>query len=167
MHKQLAIGSIVGVHGIRGTLKVKPYAHESTLFSTDRLVQIEDKFGQKNNFTVDWAEPYKKGFRLGLKEVNGRSQAEALVGGEIFIDKEDLPVLEEGTYYWFDLIGLTVWTTDNQMIGRVDAIIETGSNDVYVVKQEDIETLVPALESVVLGIDLNRQTMRVKLPEGL
>ena len=146
---------------------MKPYADASTLFSTDRFVRIKDKSGKKNNFTVDWVEPYKKGFRLGLKEIGDRNQAEALVGSEIFIDKQDLPELEEGTYYWFDLIGLAVWTTDNQMIGHVDAIIETGSNDVYVVKHNDCETLVPALESVVLAIDLTQQTMRVKLPEGL
>ena len=168
MHKMLAIGKIVGVHGIKGNLKVMPYADESTLFSAGRLVQIKNRTGQNCNFTVTWAEPYKKGFRLSFKEISDRNQAEALIGSEMFVSKDALPAPEEGAYYWFDLIGLAVWTTDNQLLGHVDAIIETGSNDVYVVKgEDDRETLVPAIESVVLSVDLEQSTMHVNLPEGL
>ena len=82
-----------------------------------------------------------------------------------------LPELEEGSYYWCDIIGLAVFTTDEQYIGRVESIISTGSNDVFMVKDldkgDDNETLIPALESVVLEIDFEHKTMRVALPEGL
>ena len=93
--------------------------------------------------------------------------AEALIGAEFFIEKEILPELEEGTYYWIDLIGLSVYTTDDVCIGRIESILQTGSNDVYVVKDKNKETLIPALASVILSVNLEEKIMRVDLPEGL
>jgi len=75
--------------------------------------------------------------------------------------------LDEGIYYWFDLIGIKVYTTEEKYLGRIESIVETGSNDVYVVKHGEKEVLIPALESVVLDIDLEHKRMRVDLPEGL
>ncbi|MEE8480397.1 MAG: ribosome maturation factor RimM, partial [Desulfobacterales bacterium] len=79
--------------------------------------------------------------------------------------------LEDGSYYWFDIIGLSVFITDGKCIGNVESIFPTGSNDVYVVKNPnndlDSEILVPALESVVLSIDLKNKKMHVNLPDGL
>jgi 16S rRNA processing protein RimM len=78
-----------------------------------------------------------------------------------------LPELDEDTYYWFELIGIEVYTTEAEYLGRIASIFPTGSNDVYVVKDQKKEILVPALESVVVGIDLEQKIMRVRLPEGL
>ena len=75
--------------------------------------------------------------------------------------------MEEGTYYWVDLIGIGVFTTEKEYLGRIESIVETGSNDVYVVKNGEREILIPALETVVLDIDLGKKQMQVDLPEGL
>jgi len=79
--------------------------------------------------------------------------------------------LEAGTYYWSDLIGLSVFSKDEDYIGRLTAILPTGSNDVYVVANvvqgHKKEVLIPALESVVVDIDLEKRVMHVDLPEGL
>jgi 16S rRNA processing protein RimM len=108
---------------------------------------------------------------MSLKGITSLSLGEMLVGSEIFIEKRILPDLEEGSYYWYDIIGISVFTTDDQYIGRVKSIIPTGSNDVLVVKDpnrdKDNEVLIPVLESVVLEIDLKDKTMRVDLPDGL
>jgi 16S rRNA processing protein RimM len=167
MQNLLPIGKISGAHGIKGNLKVKLYTETTMFFSEGKTVLIKDKNGFNKGYTVSWTEPYKQGVRLGLKEVEDRTAAELLVGSEILIPYSELPEPEEGSYYWFDLIGLEVETEDGQTIGNIDSIIQTGSNDVYVVKNDRMEILIPALESVVLKIDLNNQTMRVKLPEGL
>ena len=120
---------------------------------------------------VEWAKPHTKGILLALKGVGNREEAEALIGCEILIERARLPELDEGTYYWTDLIGLSVYTIDGDCLGRIDSIIPTGSNDVYVVKNmvdgKENEVLIPALESVVVEVDLNREIMRVDLPEGL
>jgi 16S rRNA processing protein RimM len=105
---------------------------------------------------------------LQIENIDDRRAAEAFAGKEIWIKKSDLPTTEEGTYYWFDLIGLTVITTAGEILGKLDNILATGSNDVYVVRNaEGREILVPALETVVLEVDVAQKQMRVDLPEGL
>ncbi|MBA3027390.1 MAG: 16S rRNA processing protein RimM [Desulfobacteraceae bacterium] len=167
MQKLLPIGKICGVHGIKGNLRVKTYTETSTLFSTGQTLFIKDRAGGINLFEVAWAEPYKQGFRVAFKDVPDRNSAERLVGLDIFIDQDELPELEEGNYYWANLIGMAVWTKDNRLIGHIESIIETGANDVYVVRENQNETLIPAIESVVLEIDLKKNAMTVALPEGL
>ena len=90
-----------------------------------------------------------------------------MIGAELFIPQTELPELDEDTYYWFELIGIEVYTTQGDYLGRITSIFPTGSNDVYVVKDNKQEMLIPALESVVLDIDLDLKRMRVDLPEGL
>jgi len=104
---------------------------------------------------------------LTLKGVATADEARELVGAELFVDSGLLPELDEGTYYWFDIIGLSVFAPDKTYLGRIESIIATGGNDVYVARHQGNEILIPALESVVLGVDLKRKVMRVDLPEGL
>ncbi|MBU0987886.1 MAG: ribosome maturation factor RimM [Proteobacteria bacterium] len=167
----LLIGKIVGVHGLNGNLKVYSYAESLSVFERDASIFVISKNDLKKFYTVQWAQPHGRLILLSLEGITSHNDAQALVGSELFIEKERLPELEDGFYYWFDLIGLAVYTTENKYIGRVESIIATGSNDVYVVKNTKIdpdhEILIPALESVVLEIDLNHKTMRVDLPEGL
>lgn len=167
----LAIGEIVGVHGVRGTIKVYSYAESVSVFQPDRPVLIRDTEGLEKTFIIDWVKPHKRVILFSLRGIDGRNQAEALIGAELLIEKTNLPELEDGTYYWADLIGLSVFTVEEEYIGRIASIIRTGSNDVYVVKdpEEDNgnEILIPALESVVLEVDVGRKIMRVNLPEVL
>jgi hypothetical protein len=86
-------------------------------------------------------------------------------------DKSRLPVLTEDTYYWFDLVGLSVYDPAGFLLGRLDEVIPTPGNDVYVVKGnvegQPRELLIPAIGDVVLSIDMAGKTMVVELPEGL
>jgi 16S rRNA processing protein RimM len=106
-----------------------------------------------------------------LEGIENRDVAETLIGSELFVKRDSFPKLVDGSYYWFDIIGLAVFTNDEKYIGRVESIIPTGSNDVYVVKDaqkdRDNEILIPAIESAVLEIDLEQKRMIVDLPEGL
>ena len=75
--------------------------------------------------------------------------------------------LDEDTFYWFELIGIDVYTKEEQHLGQIESIIQTGSNDVYVVKNGDKEILIPAIESVVLDVNLKQKRMQVDVPDGL
>ncbi|UCF90282.1 MAG: 16S rRNA processing protein RimM [Desulfobacterales bacterium] len=161
------IGKIFGVHGVKGIIKLYSYAESISIFKPDRALVVRQANGQEQTYIVHWAKPHARAGLLALKGVTTRAQAEALIGSELFIPREQLPELEDGSYYWFDLIGLRVFTAADQYLGRIEAIVETGSNDVYVVKNEEDETLIPALESVVLAVDTEERIMRVELPEGL
>lgn len=134
----------------------------------DGSILVGHPSGIKTAHRVNWVRPYKKGALLSLREVTDRNLAQALVGCELLIHKNELPGLEDGVYYWFDLIGMQVCEEDDRVIGRITSIIETGSNDVYVVKdKKGAETLVPALGHVVLDVNVKNKTMRVRLPDGL
>ena len=161
------IGKIVGSHGLKGTNKIRTFAESLSLFKPGRSILIRKGSGQKINLEINWVKPQGRTTLLSFKGINDRSQAEALIGSELYIRKQDLPALEDDTYYWFDLIGIEVYTTEKKYLGRIESIIETGSNDVYVVKDGKNEVLIPALESVVMDIELEQKRMQVNLPQGL
>ncbi|MBW2010749.1 MAG: 16S rRNA processing protein RimM [Deltaproteobacteria bacterium] len=173
----LLIGKVVGLHGIRGNLKIYSYLESLSDFESlfdsgsngKSQIRIKLPNGSEKDHTVNWARPYKRVVLLSLKGVDDCNAAESFVGSELFIAKDRLPELEDGSYYWADIIGLGVFEAHGEYIGCVESIITTGSNDVYVVKDPDKgrEILIPALESVVLSIDLKQKTMQVNLPEGL
>jgi 16S rRNA processing protein RimM len=163
----LLIGKIVGIHGIHGFCKVKSYAESLSVFDAGRLLLLRNEKGEERTRAIESAKPHGRYILLSFKDVFDRNGAEHLTGSGIYIEKASLPKLEENVYYWFDLIGLAVYTPNGQFIGRLDSVMPTGSNDVYVVKNKESETLVPALESVVVSIDLNQKKMVVQLPEGL
>lgn len=168
----LSIGKITGVHGLKGGLKVRSHAESPDMFAPGRVLTLKktddppDGAGGRS-CTIRWVRPHQRGLLVGLEGIDDRSAAEALVGSRFYIRRSELPAPEEGAYYWADLIGLAVYTTGDAFLGRLTAIFPTGSNDVYVVRNDGEEILVPALESVVVDIDLTAQTMRVDLPEGL
>ena len=163
----MLIGEIVGVHGIKGTNKIRSYAESLSLFKPGSSVLVSRKDGREENREIQWVKPHTGTARISFKGITDRSQAEALIGATLHIPKEALPELDEDTHYWIDLIGSEVYTTEEKYLGRVESIIETGSNDVYVVRDHEKEVLIPALASVVIDIDIRHKRMQVELPEGL
>ena len=163
----MLIGKIVGIHGIKGTNKLRSYAESLSVFSPGRSILVRDLHGREASYEIHWVKPHTGTPLVSFKGIVNRDQAKTLLGAELFIPQSELPELDEDTYYWYDLIGIEVVTITGEFLGRIESIIETGSNDVYVVKRHEKEVLIPALESVVLEIDLAQKRMQVDLPEGL
>lgn len=165
------VGKIVGAHGVKGNIKVYSYAESLSVFKPGSLILLINPKGFEKNYKIQWVKPHGKLALLALKGVENRNSVETLIGSVFFIERANLPEPEDGSYYWLDIIGMSVFTTDDEYIGLVESIIPTGSNDVFVVrnpnKAHDNETLIPALGSVILKINLKLKTMRVDLPEGL
>ncbi len=163
----LLIGRIVGAHGTGGVCKIVSYAESLAVFvpGSHLFVETDDTHGQ--TCEVLWVKPHSKGALMALSGVGDRDTAAKLGGAALYIDKRRLPTLDEENYYWFELIGMEVYTQDGVFLGRLESILPTGSNDVYVVREADRETLVPALASVVRRIDTAQRRMEVVLPEGL
>jgi 16S rRNA processing protein RimM len=99
--------------------------------------------------------------------VASRTEAEALSGTTLRVGADRLPPLPEDTYYTFQLEGLTVRTTDGEVLGRIDDVLETGANPVLVVRGAGGETLIPSVGQVVREVDLEAGTMTVELIPGL
>ncbi|HQV69091.1 MAG TPA: ribosome maturation factor RimM [Thermoflexales bacterium] len=158
------IGKITRPHGILGEVKVQT---EPEMFEV--LMDVKQVYLGKDRkpYTVTHARGHQDAFLFKLKEVPDRNAAETLRGLEVFVDETDLPDLEDGEYYAHDLIGLKVLDENGAELGEVADVLGTGANDVYVVQGGPRELLLPAIESVILEIDLDAETMRVKVPEGL
>ena len=163
----MLIGKIVGVHGIKGANRFKSYAESLSVFTPGQSLLMRDNRGGETNVEIIWVKPHTGTPLISFKGVSDRDQAQALIGNELFIPQTELPALDEDAFYWYELVGLEVYTTGGDYLGRIDSIFPTGSNDVYVVKDRQKEVLVPALESVVIDIDLEHKRMQVDLPEGL
>ena len=161
------IGKIVGVHGLRGTIRIQSYAESPEIFRPGTVLLVIDPEDRKTSCKITWIKPHSHRVLLTFKEISNRDQANALIGSELYIESNRFPKLEEGAYYWYELIGLNIYTSDDRYIGYLESIIETGANDVYVVKKGNKEILIPALKSVVRSIEIDRKIMRVELPDGL
>jgi 16S rRNA processing protein RimM len=165
------VGRVTGAHGIRGGLKIHSYAESMALFEVGEPILVRVPGGSTQAMCVEWVRPHGRGLRMGLESVSDRNQAERLAGSSLYIDKSRLPILEEDTYYWHELIGLSVYDTAGLLLGCLEKVIPTPANDVYVVKGEIDgrfrELLIPAIGKVVHTIDLKRGSMIVDPPEGL
>ena len=167
----IKIGEIVGAHGIRGAVKVRSFSDSSDCYDKCSDLVIINADGRRLGYRIEWARPHKNGLRLGIEAMTTRNQAETVVGCGIYIARASLPPLEPDTNYWIDLIGMAVYTAEDEHIGHIADIIPTGANDVYVVKTlhghatDDI--LLPAIASVIIEVDVESQRMRVNIPDGL
>ena len=163
----ITVGKIVGTHGIKGYLKVFPYAESLDLLSPGEDLVLSRQGNSLAIFRIRSARPHKRVILLALEGIASIEAAEEWIDCELCIDLAALPKPEEGSYYWHQIIGMAAVTLDNRRLGRIEAIIPTGSNDVYVVRDGKKEVLIPAIDSVVVGIDLDAKVLRLDLPEGL
>lgn len=165
------VGQVTGAHGIRGDLKIHAYAESLQSYPAGGEIMLSLPDGSIRNLTVQWTKLHGRGLRMHLDAIDDRNRAEALTGARLFIEKSCLPELEADTYYWFELMGLSVFDTGGRMLGTLDAVIPTAANDVYVVKDKtrgrSRELLLPAVGTVVIDIDLAGRRMVVDPPEGL
>lgn len=163
----LLIAKIVGPHGNGGVCRIASFAESLAIFEPGGRLFVEAPQTPRSWLEILWVKAHSKGALMAFRNVTDREAAERLRGGDLFIDRNRLPALEEESYYWFELIGMEVYTPDGRYLGRLASVLPTGSNDVYVVRNADRETLVPALASVVKSVDTAQMRMEVVLPEGL
>jgi 16S rRNA processing protein RimM len=151
---------------MKGYLKLFPPGSPELLApGKDLVLSREGK--SLGTFRIRAARPHKGMVLLQLEGMETIEAAEGWIGCELLVDKASLPELEDGCFYWHQIIGMEVFAVDDRRLGRVAAIVETGSNDVYVVRDGQKEILLPAIDTVVTEIDPKKGVMRVDLPEGL
>ena len=163
----IPIGRVVRPHGVRGRIKLEYFGEDVNRFPPSREVFIEVKTGNLQVFEILEATPQAPRLILHLKGIEKREEVESLIGKVVLIKREVLPVLEEGEYYWMDLLGMSVETQEGKKIGRVKEIFATGANDVYVVEGKRGEIFLPATEEVILSVDREKGVMKVSRKDGL
>ena len=167
MNKYLELGQIVNVKGLKGEVKVNSFTDDNTKFERIPKVFLKRKESLKE-YEIENVGYSKNQVIIKFKNVNTVEEAETLRNSYIVVDREIFGELPEGVYYIADLIGLDVFTESNEYLGKVDDIFSTGSNDVYVVKDElGKQKLLPGIDEVIKQIDLESGKIIVNLIEGL
>ena len=161
--QKLEIGQIVNTFGIKGFVKVNPFTDDITRFEELKKIYIKNE-----QYEIEEVKYHKNMVLLKIKGIDKIEDAESLRNMYIEIDRADGRKLEENEYYIVDLIGLEVYSDDGKKLGILDDVYNTGSNDIYVVKDElGKQILLPAIKDVIKNIDLNEKKMTVHLLEGL
>lgn len=159
----LELGKIVNTHGIRGEIKIQPWCDDPELFHELDYFYIDQK-----RYEIQKTRLHKNCIIALLDGVTSMTEAELLKNRIITIEREVLGELPEGTYYIADLEGLEVRAADGQVLGIIDEVIKTGSNDVYVLKETGGKPiLIPVIADVVKEVCIEDGYVLVELLKGL
>ncbi|MBN2179899.1 MAG: 16S rRNA processing protein RimM [Deltaproteobacteria bacterium] len=163
----IQIGKAVKPKGLKGCIKAVSFCESPELLLSLKEVFLGREIQHVTPFAVEKIVLRGTFFLLDLDGVKTRDASEVLIGCSIFAPSYTLKKLPEGEYYWHDIIGLEVVTDDGLSLGRIETIVPTGSNDVYVCTGGEREILLPAIDDVIKEIDVEKGTMVVTLIEGL
>ena len=167
MQKRLEIGQIVNTFGIKGEVKVVPFTDDISRFDELKKVYIKNK-NQEKQYKIENVKYHKNMVLIKFSGIDKIEDAEMLKNKYLEIDRENAIPLEEGTYFIADLIGLEVYTEDGNLLGKVEDIYNTGSKDIYVVKDElGKQVLLPGIDEVIKNVDLENSKIIVHLIPGL
>jgi 16S rRNA processing protein RimM len=154
--ERISIGEIVGLHGIRGELKIRLLTDFPERFSHDKEFELAWKDGEKKNkrVVIESTRFHKNHLLIKIRNVANREEAAPFVGALFQIDEKDLMELPPDSYYQFHIIGLEVFSLEGKSLGRLTKILAMPMHDIYVVEGER-EHLVPALKRVVKKVDID------------
>lgn len=160
----LEAGKIVNVHGLKGDVKVMPWCD-----SADFLCEFERLFldGGDTELEIEKARVFKNTAIIKFAGIDTVEQAETLRNKVLYMWREDVE-LDEDCYFVQDLIGLKVYDADsNFLYGEIADVMQTGANDVYSIKGNGREYLVPAIPDVIIETDIENGTMKIRPLDGL
>lgn len=161
------VGKITGTHGIKGLLKVHSFSGNLQSLQSAKTVVLKSRDSSLREYAVRGVSAHGGGFIIALEEFSDINQVLSLVGSILCLNQSQLPELEDGEYYWRDLIGLAVFTVQGVELGKIVDIFETGSSDIYVVRGISKEYLIPAIADVIAGVDMPGKRMTITPLDGL
>jgi len=162
----LTVGKITNTHGVKGELKVIPTTSDISRFDYLKIVWVE-KDGRLTEYFVDNVRYHKNFVLIKLHGIDTMDKAVELKNCDLKVNRKNARPLGENEFFIVDLIGCDVYEGD-ALLGKITDVLQTGSNDVYVVNGDKYgEILIPALEDVVLDVDIKGKKIWVVLPEGL
>jgi len=167
MEEYFEIGQIVNTSGLKGEIKIKPFTDDITKFNNFKTIYVSVKKELKE-FEIERVRFSKNMVFLKLKGIESIEEAENYRNLYLKIKRDKDEQLKEDTYYIVDILGCKVYTDEQKELGEVIDVFSTGSNDVYVVKDElGKQVLLPAIKDVIKNVDIENKTITVHLLEGL
>ena len=159
-------GTIVGTHGIKGDLKVRPLTRESTALCDASEVYLQADSVENRHVPIR-AVPHKGNILLRLKGYENINLVSTFVGCEVLMLRSELPELESDESYWQDIQGLEVIDQHYGNLGSIEDMFTTAAHDIYVVQGPFGEVLIPVVDQFICDVDIAGNRMMVNLPEGL
>ena len=166
MLEYLSIGQIINTHGLRGEVKVYPLTDDISRFEKLKEAYVEENDGLVK-YKVESVKFLSSTVAVKLKGIDSEEAANKLRGFYIKVDRKSAVKLPKDTYFICDLIDLEVYDEKGLLIGTIKDVLQTGSNDVYVIQSSGKDILIPALKDIVKKIDLENKKILVEMPEGL
>ncbi len=163
----IPVGRVVGAHGVRGDMRVVPYGESLGGRRGGDVVAVGESGGQSRLVTIREVRQGKQYLIISTEEIAQRETAEQLRGKEVFLPEDLLAPRGEGEFFAYQLIGLAVRTRDGDRVGVLEAIFSTAAHDLYVVRNGKREVLIPAVEDIVLEVNLRDGYVIVDPPNGL
>lgn len=162
------VGKIVNTHGIRGDVRVMP----TTDFVAERFAKGQDLYlqqaGEPLKLTVELARQHKGFILVKFVGYDNINDVQTFRDHELMVSGKDQQPLEDGQYYYHQIIGLSVKTVDGEELGTIKEILSPGANDVWVVQRDGKkDLLLPVIDDVVKDVDLDAGEVTVELMEGL
>lgn len=155
------MGRVASAFGIRGWVKVQPFSEYVDSLLDYKTWHLGHEEGPWRKVEIAQAEVHDKTLAVQFPDCVDRNAAEKLKGLLIAVPRSSLPAQGDGEYYWTDLIGLSVINEVGETLGTVAELLETGANDVLVVRGGAAEILIPFLASVIKHVDLAAKTIQV------
>ena len=162
----MSIGQIVNVHGVKGEIKVYPLTDDMERFSKVKEFYVEQG-PEVVLYEVESVKYLKNTVIIKVAGIDTVEVAKKLIDKYVQIDRKKAVKLPQDSFFVCDLIDMQVYKVDGTLLGTIQDVIETGSNDVYVVKGAEKEILIPGLKSIVKSINTEEKKMIVDLLEGL
>lgn len=160
----IIIGRIIKEWGIKGELLVLPLTYDPKRFKELKEIYIEKNLSLEQQEILE-VKPYRENILLKIKGCNAPEKAKKYRGAFIKIERSKSPKLPKDTYYYYDIIGMDVYSINGEHLGKVESILKTGECDVYTIKGDKGEYLIPAIKDVIKEIDLKSKRMTIKLLE--
>jgi 16S rRNA processing protein RimM len=163
----ITIGKVLKPWGVKGEMKIEPLTDFPERFKELGRVSLVSPAGKEISCAVT-AVRYANGVPfLTFPGYDTPEKAKTLNGWFIKIPREEVVPLPEGSYYWFELIGMEVFSEEGEKLGTITDVFETGSNDVYVMKRGRKEIYLPATREVIKQVDMATKKMVIHLIDGL
>ena len=161
----ICIGKIHRAHGIRGDVVLNPMTDFPERIRRGKSVYVGENHTPLTVARVRQKPPF---LLVGFKEIEDETKASEFRNTYVYVKTSDLPELPEGEYYFHQLIGLNVVNKEDKPVGILADILETGANDVYVVRKNDgSEELVPDVPQYILQIDIQNHCIKIDFPEWI
>lgn len=156
-------GAVIGAHGIKGELNIKILTDFPERFTKGKTVLVgpKNKEEEAESFVIESVRNHNKHLILKLKGIDDRNAAEAMDGFLFYAEPKK--ILEKDTFYIFDIEGINVFDLNENKIGQVAEVITAPANDIYLVKGDSEEYLIPALKIFIKDINISEKTMHVDM----